>query len=489
MSDIEVKKETLKGVKWTSIDQLGTTGFTFIIGVILARILSPSDYGIIGVLTVFMAVSQSFIDSGFNQALIRKSDLNEKDSCTVFYFNIAVAVVCYFILFFSSGLIANFFNLPILNTIIKIYCFVLVIGAFETVQTARLSIKLDFKTLAKINVFSSVVSGVIGIGLAYMGFGVWALVWQSVLTRLFHVVIVWFYSKWVPKLIFSKSSFKELFSFGSKLLAGGLLWQLYSNVIPVIIAKFYSAAQLAFYNRGTGLALLPGGIILGVIDRVTYPILSKIKNEKERLINVYNKYIRGSSLVIMFCLVLLAALAKPLVLILLTDKWLPCVIFLQIYVFSAMFDHVQRINLSLIKVAGHSNYILKLEVYKRIISFTGIVFAAYWGVIWICVASVILAQISLIFNTYYTGKIYGLGYWKQLKDFMPYAIYSIISCLPAFLITFLSISNWAMLILGIIISPSIYLLILYKTKDPAYMEFIKPYIEKYRSKLSLNFID
>ncbi|WP_073348093.1 lipopolysaccharide biosynthesis protein [Bacteroides congonensis] len=475
-----VKKQTLSGVKWTALEQFSTQAITFVLGVILARILSPSDYGTIGVLAVFMAVSQTFIDSGFGQALIRKPDLKDIDCNTVFYFNIGISILCYIILFICSPFIAEFFNMPILNRIVKIYCVILVIGALESVQISRLTINLNFKALAKVNVASTFVSGIIGLSLAYLGYGVWALVWQSVLSRIFHVIMIWSVARWHPQFAFSKNSFDNLFGFGSKLLAGGLLWQMYSNLIPIIIGKFFTAKDLGFYNRGTSLAQLPSGTIMGVLEKVTFPILAKLQNDTGHLIFIYRKYIKSSSMAIMFCLLLLAALAKPIVLILLTEKWVDCVVYLQIFIFAEMFDHVQKLNLNLLKVTGRSDYVLKLEIYKRTISVAIIVISAYWGVIGICASRVIIAQISLAFNTYYTGKLFGMGYFAQVRDFMPYALLSIIACAPSYILTFLPISNWIMLILGGMSAPFIYILILHVKHDEAYMEFVKPVISKYK---------
>jgi len=478
MSEINVRKQTYKGVKWTALEQFSSQIITFAIGVILARILSPSDYGIIGVLSVFMAISQTFIDGGFTQALIRKSDLNDKDSSTIFYFNIVISIICYTILFIFSSRISDFFDLPILSPVIKVYCLTLIIGALESVQISRLTIELNFKSLAKVNILSSIISGVLGIGLALYGIGVWALVFQSIIARVLHVIFIWTESKWSPKLNFSKTSFRELFGFGSKLLAGGLIWQLYSNIIPIIIGKFYSAKDLGYYNRGTSLAQLPSNTIMGILEKVTFPILAKIKDNTNRLIVIYRKYIKSSSMAIMFCLILLAAIAKPIILLLLTEKWEPSVIFLQIFIFAEMFDHVQKLNLNLLKVVGRSDYVLKLEIYKRIISVLIIVLSSYWGVIGICASRVVIAQVSLAFNTYYTGKLFGLSYFTQMKDFMPYAIISIVVCLPSYMLTYCKISYWIMIIFGIIVSPMLYIFVLSKMKDDSYIEFVKPFISK-----------
>lgn len=470
MPNESLKDKTLSGVKWTALEQLGTQAITFILSIILARLLTPTDYGTIGVLSIFMAVSGVFIDSGFGQALIRKQDCDEADYSTILYFNLFISTICYIILFACSSLIAEFFKIPILSLIVKVYCLTLVINAFGTVPKTRLTKNLEFKTIAKINVLSTIFSGVIGVTLAYLGWGVWALVWQAVLSGIFSNFVLWIVSKWKPIRVFSKSSFKEMFGFGSKLLAGGLIWQIYANLTPIIIGKFFSARDLGLYSRGSNIAQLPASIIYGIIARVSYPIFAKLQDNQERLIYIYRKYIRFSSMLIMFAILLLAALAKPVIIILLTDKWASCIIFLQLYALSILTDHIDKLNLNLLIVVGRSDLHLKLEVYKRLISLSILLASIPFGVVGICVSKIIYSQIALIFNTYYAGKLFGIGYWAQMKDFFPYILFGAISVTPTFLLTFTSFSNWTIASFGIVIAISIYFIILKLRKDESLIE-------------------
>lgn len=472
MSEEGLKDKTFSGIKWTALEQFGTQSITFVLSIILARLLTPTDYGTIGVLSIFMAVSGTFIDSGFGQALIRKMDCNDKDYSTIFYFNLAVSTACYAILFACSSLIASFFNMPILSPIVKVYCLTLVINAFGSVPRTRLTKNLEFKSIAKINVISTIFSGVIGVALAYAGWGVWALVWQAVLSGIFSNIVLWLVSKWKPIKVFSKDSFKEMFGFGSKLLAGGLIWQVYSNITPIIIGKFFSAKDLGLYSRGVNIAQLPASIIFGVISKVSYPIFATLQDNQERLIYIYRKYIKFSSMLIMFALLLLAALAKPVVLILLTNKWASCIIFLQLYALSILTDHVDKLNLNLLIVVGRSDLHLKLEIYKRLISLTILLASIPFGVIGICISKVIYSQIALVFNTYYAGKLFGMGYWSQLKDFFPYIFWGALAVSPSFILTFTNISNWIVAILGCVISVGMYVLFLKLRNDESYRELI-----------------
>jgi len=473
MAEESIKSQTLSGVKWTTLEQFSSQAITFVLSVILARLLTPTDYGTIGMLSIFMAVSGTFIDSGFGQALIRKEDIKDEDYSTIFYFNLVVSVLCYAVLFVCSSYIADFFNMQTLSPIVKLYCLTLVINAFGTVPRTKLTRDLDFKSLAKINVTSALFSGVAGVLLAYAGWGVWALVWQAVLSSIFSNVVLWVISKWKPIKVFSKESFKEMFGFGSKLLAGGLIWQVYSNIAPIIIGKFFSAKDLGLYSRGVNIAQLPANTIFGVLSRVTYPILARLQDDCERLIQVYRKYIKITSMLIIFSLLLLAALAKPVVLILLTEKWEACIIFLQLFALTVMTDHIDKLNLNLLTVVGRSDLILKLEIYKRVISLSILFASIPFGVIGICVSRMIYAQIALMFNTYYTGKLFGMGYWKQLKDISPYIIFGAISAAPALILTYTPLSNWTICILGTLIAISAYAMFMKMIKDDSYSEFIQ----------------
>lgn len=478
MAEESVKEQTLSGMKWTILDQFSVYAITFTLSIILARLLNPTDYGTIGVLSVFIAVSGAFIDSGFGQALVRKLDCKDEDYSTIFFFNLGVSIICYLILFACSPLIASFFKMPILTSIVKVYCLTMVIGAIGAVPRTRLTKNLQFKSIAKINVLSAVFSGVIGVLLAYLGWGVWALVWQGVLAAIFNNIVIWIEVKWKPSLVFSKKSFKELFGFGSKLLAGGLIWQLYSNLTPIIIGKFFSARDLGLYSRGANIAQMPASIIFSVMAKVSYPIFARLQNDKERLVRVYRKYIKFSSMLIMFALILVAALAKPIVLILLTDKWASCIIFLQLFAFSVLTDHLDKLNLNLLVVVGRSDLHLKLEIYKRIISLTMLLSAIPFGVIGICISKIIYAQIALMFNTYYNGKLFGMGYWSQVKDFSPYILFSLIAATPAFMLTFTGLNEWVTAIVGSVSAIGLYWVMLRLKKDESFEELVKIINEK-----------
>lgn len=456
----ELKEKTLSGVKWSAIGRFSTQGISFLIGLILARILSPSDYGVTGMVAIFFAIAQTFIDSGFGSALIRKQDCTDVDYSTAFYFNAVVGLVFCLLLSLAAPFIAEFFNTPILEDIVVVMSINMFISSLSIVQTARLTAAVDFKSQAKINLVTTIFSGVVGIAMAYNGFGVWSLVWQGVFANLLRTILLLFATKWYPKWQFSKESFKYLFNFGSKILTASLLHTVYSNLTTLIIGKYYTAKDLGYYSRGESMANLPSTNITAILQSVTYPILSKIQDDDKRLIQVYRKYIAVTSLVIFFGMFLLAALAKPLILTLLTEKWLQSVIFLQVFCFALMFDHLCQLNLNILYVKGRSDLVLRLEVIKKTISISMLVAAIPFGVLAICLSRAIYTQIAVIINTYYTGKLFGLGYFAQVRDFIKYFIFSAIAVSPAFALTFTGLHPVPVLVAGALIACAIYWLLL-----------------------------
>lgn len=460
----ELKDKAISGVKWNAIGRFSTQGVNFIIGLILARLLSPSDYGVVGMVGIFFAIAQTFIDSGFGSALIRKNDCTDTDYSTAFYFNVLVGLVCCILLSLASPFIANFFNTPILKDLVKVMSLNMFISSFAIVHTARLTHSVDFKSQAAIKFITAVLSGSIGILMAYKGFGVWSLVLQNLIATIIRVILLFVYTKWIPLWHFSRESFKYLFSFGSKILTASLLHTIYSNMTTLIIGKVYSAKDLGFYTRGQSLASFPSTNVSNILQSVTYPVLSKIQDDDNRLIESYRKLISMTSMVIFFGMCLLAALAKPLIVTLLTDKWLDAVIYLQVFCFGYMFDHICSLNLNILYVKGYSNLVLRLEIIKKTISISMMLAAIPIGPLAICIAGTLYVQIAIIINTYYTGKIYGLGYFNQVKDFIRYFIYSIISTLPVFLFTFTRSHNLIQLFSGLL-SCLIYFLIIRKDEN------------------------
>lgn len=471
----EIKKQTLSGVKWAAIERFSIQGIQFILGIVVARLLMPADYGLVGMVGIFFAISQTLIDSGISTALVRKLDVNDHDFSTTFYYNIVVSVLCAVILFFGAPYIADFFKQEILTVLVRVMSLNLIIGALGGIQGAKLTISLDFKRIAKYNFIAAVISGLSCLALAYWGWGVWSLVWQAIIANTIKTILLWKNCSWRPRLIFSKKSFKDLFGFGNKLMFSGLLNTVYNEMTTIAIGKFYTPASLGNYTRGQNMATLPVSIVTDTLGKVTFPILAKIQEDNKRLIKVYRNYISLVMMVVVFGCMLMSVLAKPLILLLLTSKWAGAIIFLQVYVFAIMFDPICRLNLNLLQVKGRSDLFLRLEIFKKIIAMLILFASIPLGVLAICISKVIYTQIAVAANTYYTGRYFGLGYWQQWKDFLPYIVYSLIACIPTLALVIWSPYNLANVILGLIISTLIYLFILIRTNDSVFMEYVYPY--------------
>lgn len=446
-----LKQKTKSGLLWSSIERFSNQGVQFIFSIILARILLPSDYGIIAMLSIFFAVAQTFIDSGFSNALIRKPDRTEKDNSTAFYFNVIIGLVSYTVLFLIAPIVADFYKQPILSPILRVSALSVVFNSLCIVQQALLTIEVDFKSQAKITLTSSVITGVLGVFLAYKGYGVWALVFQGVASQFLRMILFWIITKWKPYEKFSKESFSYLFGYGSKLLASGLLETIYSNLYPIIIGKFFMPAQLGLFSRAQGLATLPSSNITGILQRVTFPILSLIQEDDERLRENYRKFLRMSAYIVFPLMMLFLSIASPLVRILLTSKWDDCVIYLQILCFAMMWHPIHAINLNLLQVKGRSDLFLRLEIIKKIIGVLIMIIAIPFGVKAMCYGLAGSSLISLCINIYYTGQLINLGYTKQFKDLFPILVNSLILAAIVYFSLSLLQSDWSKLIAGILI--------------------------------------
>lgn len=446
-----LKQKTTKGLFWSSVERFSNQGVSFIFSIILARILAPSDFGIIAMIGIFFAVAQSFVDSGFSNALVRKTDRREEDLSTCFYFNIGVGIVAYIVLFLIAPFIADFYNQPILSPIIRITGFGVVLNSLCVVQQALFTIKIDFKSQAKVTLSATIISGIVGVGLAYQGYGVWALVWQGVVMSLVRMGLLWLMSKWRPKAGFSKDSFHYLFGYGSKLLASGLLDTIYNNIYPIVIGKFYSPAQLGNYSRALSFAQLPSSNITSILQRVTFPVLSTIQDDLPRLQTNYRRLLKLSAFIVFPLMMGLAAVAFPLIRVVLTPKWEGCSLYLQIICFALMWYPIHAINLNLLQVKGRSDLFLRLEIIKKIVGVCIMCITIPLGITAMCIGMVVSSLISLFINTHYTGKLIYVGYIKQMRDLLPIFINSLIMGGIVYLCIQISDNDIVQLSLGIVV--------------------------------------
>lgn len=447
-----LKQQTKKGLYWSALGNFANQGMRFAFGIILARLLSPDSYGVIGMLSIFMCIVSTFIDCGFSQALISKQNRTQADFSTEFWFNIGVGIAGYFILFLSSPLIADFYNMPILSPILKVIGLGIVINSLCVVQSAQFAIQLDFKTPAKISVFTQMVSGIVGIALAYCGWGVWALVFQQVGSSLFNAILLWILAGWRPTVEFSKDSFNYLWSYGSKVLGASLIQQVYDNLYPLVIGKFFNASQLGLYSRANGFATLPSTNLSSILGSVTFPVLSKLNNDKDKLIAVYVKMIRCTSFLVFPLMIGMAAVAGPLVKLLLNPQWNGCIIMLQILCFALIWQPLSFLQINLLKVIGRTDIILKLEIMKRSVGLITIFVSIPFGVIGMCWGFALFYIYSFTLNTFFTSKTLQISFKRQLKDIIPILLNALIMGLVVYVCTlFLQISVFLLFILCILI--------------------------------------
>ncbi len=446
-----LKQKTIIGTLWSSVDRFASAGINFILGLVLARLLLPKEYGLIAMISIFMAISQSIIDSGFSNALIRKKNRTEADNSTTFYFNIVVGFIMYAVLFVLAPYIAEFYCEPILTSIIRVMGISLFFSSISIVQQALLTIKIDFKTQTKISLLSVIISGIIGIVIAYTGYGVWALVAQAVIASFIRTLFLWFFVKWKPVTGFSMESFHYLFGYGSKLLISGIMETIYRNLYVIVIGKAFSALHLGFYSRGEQLSYFPANNITGVIQRVTFPVLSEIQDDEERLKRNFFKILHVVVYITFPVMILLIVTSLPLVKIVLTEKWLGCVPVIQILSISFMWFPVHILNLNLLQVKGRSDLYLRLEIIKKIIGVATLVVTIPFGIIAMCWGRVAYCFIELFINLYYPHILFRIDIKKQLLGiFSIFFSFSMIGAITYFIMNLFS-SDICQLVIGIVV--------------------------------------
>lgn len=457
MAESSLKQKTKRALYWKFAEQFSNYGVQFIIGIIMARLLSPSDYGITALPAVFMAIAGVFTSAGFSDALVRKPELKEEDLSTSFLYSLGVGTLCYIVLFFASPWIAEFYNTPVLKPLMRVTALTFIITPIGVPQSVLLKRELDFKTPAKISVIVRILSGVVGIMLAYYGYGVWALVISGLFSTVAGLVITMSVVRWFPKTGWSKESFSYLWGYGNKIMASSLLDTVYKNITPLIVGKFYSTADLGVYNRARQYAALPSQNIYSVVREVSFPVLSKIQNDKDRLVIHYRTMIKVSAFVIFPIMMLMAALARPLIITLVTAKWEDCIILLQLLCFSMMWYPVHALNLNILTVSGRTDLLLRLEIIKKIWGLIILCCSLPFGLVAFCAAGILSSIVSVYINTWYTGKFYKFGFIEQMKDLAPILLLSFVMFASVLMLTFFLPNYYLQILLGGILGLCIYI--------------------------------
>ncbi len=451
-----LKNKTARGVFWNAINRFSSQGIQFVFNILIARILLPEDYGAIALLGIFMAVSQTFIDSGFANALIRKTDRTDKDYNTVFFFNIVIASFFCAILWFTAPAIARFYDTPILTKAMRIICFNLVINAFGAIQHTRLTIDINFKSKAIISIITISVVGAVGLWMAVHGYGIWTLVFQSLVGSSLNTVLAWTFVKWRPRLVFSWNSLKEMFPFGSKLLVSSLFDTIWGNMYNIVIGKVMNPAALGVYNRAESFATFPSSNIYGLVQGVSYPVLCSIQDDRQRLRETFRRFVRLFAYIVFPMMIGLAVVADPFIRLVLTDTWQESIPYLQILCFALMWYPLDAINITFPNVLGHSEYYLRGVVANKVISLLTLLITIPFGLKALCIGQVVTYIVFLFVNSFYTGRLIKYNVFHQLKDISPVLILSIFMGLVVFFVTRLVSPAWLKLLLGILSGVIVY---------------------------------
>lgn len=476
-----LKEKTVKGVGWSAIDNIAQTGVTFVVSIVLARLLTPDDYGLIGIIAIFTTVCTALINGGFTNALIRKKDATNDDYNTAFIVNLGVSLLLYLIIFLCAPLIANFFKREELVALTRVSSLGMIIGALALVQQTRLTKRIDFKSQTKITIIASSTSGIVGIIMALLGFGVWSLVAQQLVMHSLRTVLLWIVNKWIPRLRFSSKSFHELFGFGWKMMVSSVLDTVWKELYQVVVGKFYSPATLGQYTRSKHFSKLLSQNLTHVIQRVTYPVLSNIQDDKDRMVSAYRRIIKTTMFVTAISMFFLGAISEPLLYCLIGPKWNEAATFLPLICISGSLYPLHAINLNMLQVQGRSDLFLGLEIIKKIIAIGPLSVGALVGIMPMLYTNILTSIIAYFLNSYYSGKLLNYSSWKQLKDIAPSYGIALTMALVVYFIKYLPLSPWIVLPLQIVIGLLLLLFLCKITKIKEFNELIllvKPFLNK-----------
>lgn len=423
---MNIKQQTIHGTLWALSQQFGAQLINFIVQLVLARVLLPAEFGLIAMLTVFIGIGNSLMDSGLTSSLIRTTDANQKDYSTIFFVNLLGSVCVYLILFFSAPLIASFYKQEILTTIIRVYTLSFVIQAFIGVQNARLVKEMKFKTQMAMQIPSVIIGGCAGIVLAYLKYGVWSLVWMNLIQSFLFAIQHWIRSGWYPDFIIDKERLKHHFQFGYKLTISGILNVIFNNAYNLVIGKYFSAIQLGFYNRADAIRSFPVYNISAALNKITYPVFAKMQADNNALKSVYKRITLQVIFWITPLMILLIITAEPLFRFLLTEKWLPSVPYFQLLCIVSILYPLQVYNLNILNVKGRSDLFLRLEIIKKVIIAVGILCSLPFGIYGLLYFQIIFSFIAFYINAYFTGRMINYPIKEQLLDILPSILLAIV---------------------------------------------------------------
>ena len=450
------KKQVISGIFWRFMEQGGVSFMSFVMSIILARLLDPEAYGIVGLITVFITVSQVFINGGFSTALIQRKEVKSVDYSSVFYLSFLVSVTCYGIIFAAAPYIAAFYSEPLLAPVLKVQAISLFFAAYTSVATAKFQKELRFKALFKRTLLTIVFASAIGIYMAYVGYGVWALVGYNLSQAVLNAVVLLITERWYPKFEFSISRVGKLFSFGYKMLLSGVIDTVYNNMYSLVIGKIYTKSDLGYYNKGKN---FPNMIIHNLntsIQSVLLPVMSKAQDDKEQLKVMVRRSITVSCFIIFPAMAGLAGVSTPFIRLLFTDKWLPCVPFLCFCCFTYALWPLHTANLQVINAMGRSDIFLKLEIIKKTINIVGLIVSIPYGIYAMMWVRSFTSTLGIFINGYPNKKLLNYSPLEQIKDILPYAILSLVMCGVVLSVNLLNLGNIVTLIIQVFVGVLVY---------------------------------
>lgn len=487
MAGQSLKDKTVHGSIWSGIDNMTQFAVSFVVSIVLARLLTPDDYGLIGIIAIFTTVCNVLINGGFTSALIRKKNVSSDDYNTAFIVNLIMSFLLYLAIFLSAPLIAKFFGREELVSLTRVSTLSMIIGALALVQQTRLTKRIDFRTQTRITIVSCMTGGVIGIAMALLGYGVWSLVAQSLSSQCVRTFLLWIFNKWFPNFTFSKNSFRDMFGYGWKIMAVGLLNSIWTELYQVVVGRFYAPAVLGQYTRAKQFAQLFSSNFTTVVQRVTFPVLSNIQDEKERLIAAYRRIIKTTMFITAVCMFALGAVSEPLIYCLIGEKWHDASIYLPFICISSSLFPLNAINLNMLEVQGRSGLFLGIEVLKKLIALLPLYIGATVGILPMLWVNIATSFVSFILNSFFTGKLLGYSSWMQIKDILPSYGVALTVALSVYFLKYLSVSNWLILPLQIMIGISVFFLVCEVTAFPEYedsKEMVKPFINRLKKALA-----
>jgi O-antigen/teichoic acid export membrane protein len=473
MSKSDVKTKAIKGITWNLVERFGLQGVKFVINILLARLLTPAEFGIVGMVIVFFVISETFVNSGFGQAYIQKEQVTEQDANTVFYTNLSISVLIYVILWFAAPFIANFYDKPVMLELTRVMGVVIIIHAFSIIQIAKLTRAVDFKKKALISLVSICVSGALGLVAALKGMGVWSLVILNISERFFVTAGLWLSVKWKPSFTFSKASFKEMFAFGSWIFLYGIVYQIFDNIYTMVIGKIFPIAQVGFYSQAKKFQRQSTRKVVDSVGVVSFPVFSHARSNIPRLQNMVKKFLQHSMIFVTPMSLILIVIAEPFVILFLTDKWAPMIPYFQLLCVAGILYPVNVVNSKIYLAMGKSRLHFNISMVRNVLRIVNILIMYRFGVLQIIVGEIVLSLITTVVECAVTGKLIQYGFFRQARDIRKILLSGAFAFAAGYLLTFLIDDLWLLLFAGTLVTGGVYVLLQFLFNREVFMETIR----------------